>query len=98
MNNRRMRPQQTEGESRIFHATIEPDAEDGGIELSEVVADLEGRDSLELPTLYHQVDHLLEELFSDPPAPEAQVEISFTYEGYRIDVDQSGHVRLMPIG
>jgi len=81
----------------IFHADVNPSPVDGGVDLVQVVADLDDRDPTELESLYDRVDDLLTELFSDPPSPEAQVEMSFTYEGYRIDIDQTGHVRLIPI-
>ena len=59
-------------------------------EVVRTVAELEGVDPSEIPTLYGTVDHLLEHLFSDPPAVAAQARIEFTYAGYRIAVNQDG--------
>ncbi|SDK68006.1 HalOD1 output domain-containing protein [Natronorubrum texcoconense] len=60
----------------------------------EVIADLEDVDTLELPPLYSTMNDLLDGVASNPPAPQADVEITFTYQGYRITVYQSGLVEV----
>lgn len=92
-----MELESTDLDSRIEHRQVDPHPEEGGIDMVELIADLEDKGPTELDSLYERVDNMLSELFSNPPSPEAQVELSFTYSGYRINVDQAGHVRLMPI-
>ncbi|WP_440771316.1 HalOD1 output domain-containing protein [Natronorubrum sp. DTA28] len=60
----------------------------------EIIADLEGVETLELPPLYSTVNDLLGEFASNPPASGANVEITFTYEGYRITVYQTGLIEV----
>ena len=60
----------------------------------EVIADLEDVDTLELPPLYSTMNDLLDGFASNPPASQADVEITFTYQGYRITVYQSGLVEV----
>lgn len=56
----------------------------------EAVADLKNTDPQELSPLYSTVDDILANVFDNPPAPEAQVQITVTYEGYRITLSQDG--------
>lgn len=55
-----------------------------------MVADLEGTPVTELPAIYDCIDEMLSGLYSNPPAPEAQMTVEFTYCGYRITIEQSG--------
>lgn len=68
-----------------------------GLAVAEAVAEIEGRDPSELSAIYDYIDHVIDHLFSDPPDPEANVEISFDYEGYRITVQQSGEAVFVPM-
>ncbi len=61
------------------------------------MADIENRDADELPTIYGCIDGMLAELYSDPPAPEAQIGVEFTYAGYRITVEQSGAAKFIQV-
>jgi hypothetical protein len=79
----------------IFHRKIEPDPEDANYRLLGIIANLEHTDEIDLPPLYDRIDHLVTQVFEDPPHPEAQVQIEFSYYGYRITLDQSGNVQLM---
>lgn len=84
-------------QQKIFHRTIEPNEEDANIDLVQLVAEIEGCPADELPSLWSRIDDVAAHIFSDPPGPEAQVHVQFTYAGYRIDVDQSGDVKLMKV-
>ncbi|MFP8957288.1 HalOD1 output domain-containing protein [Natrialbaceae archaeon A-CW3] len=42
------------------------------------VTTLLDRDPSELTPLYSSIDHVIANIFSDPPKPDAQVEITFT--------------------
>jgi len=86
------------GPSGIVRAQLEPQSETADNEFLELVARLEGVDATELPSLYHEVDHAIENLFRRPPSPDAQMEISFSYAGYRATIDQRGNVRLIRVG
>lgn len=87
-----------EGEMAATHWEFDVDQEDPEIDVAAVVAELEDRDTTELPPVYNTIDHLIETLFSDPPAPEAQAVIQFSYEGYRVNLNQDGHATFMKIG
>ncbi|ADB63718.1 hypothetical protein Htur_4989 (plasmid) [Haloterrigena turkmenica DSM 5511] len=60
--------------------------------------DFEGVDSAELPPIYDCVDGMLNELFSNPPAPEAQMEVTFSYHQYRVTVEQNGNAKFVKTG
>jgi hypothetical protein len=81
----------------IVSRSIEPDPESAEYDLLAIVAELEGRAIDELPSLYTSVDHFVERLFEQPPAPEAQMEIEFSYAGYRITLGQNGDVTLVRV-
>lgn len=78
-------------DSDIIHRELDTDVDEPATQVAEVIADLEGQDATELPTMYECVDGVLDHLFSNPPAPEAQMEIEFSYGPYRITVEQTGN-------
>jgi hypothetical protein len=45
--------------------------------------------------MYEVTDHVIDNIFSTPPAAEAQFEVSFSYEGYRITLEQNGSMQLL---
>jgi hypothetical protein len=77
-------------DDEIIHRKLDTDTENPGVAVAEAVADIEGRDATELTSTYKCADDVLNNLFSNPPDPEAQMEITFSYEGYRITVEQNG--------
>lgn len=87
----------TDRDSGMVHEHITPDAGTAEYDLLEILADLEGKEIDEFPSLYTQVNHFVESLFDDPPAPESQMEIRFSYAGYRITITQRGEVKLVPV-
>ena len=58
--------------------------------VARTVAELEDVETEELTPLYGCIDHVLEHIFSDPPVPAAEAEVTFSAEGYRITVEQDG--------
>lgn len=86
-----------EDEMSATHWEFDVGQEDPEIEVAEVVAELEGVGSTDLSPVYDSIDHLIETLFSDPPAAEAQAVIQFSYEGYRVNLNQDGHATFMKI-
>ena len=77
-------------ESDIVYRELDTDAENPGIEVVAAVADIKGREMTELSTFHDCIDGVLDHLFSEPPSPEAQMQVIFNYEDYRIDVKQDG--------
>lgn len=84
-----------DAEADIVHRTLETNGSAPAIQIAEAVADLEETEPTELPTLYDCIDGMLSDLFSDPPAPEAQMTVEFSYAGYRITVEQDGTVKFV---
>jgi hypothetical protein len=91
------RPDHTEDGRRIIYRDITPDPDAAEYDLLEIIAEMEGVGMDELPSLYTEVDHFVETLFEDPPSPDAQMEIRFSYAGYRITITQGGRVKLVPV-
>lgn len=48
--------------------------------------------------MYGCVDGILDNLFSKQPAPEAQTEVEFSYEDYRITIEQDGTAKFVKTG
>lgn len=82
----------------IVHRQLETEMREPVVQVAEIVADLEDRETDELTTTYDHLDHVLQSLFTNPPVPEAQVEITFSYEGYRITVEQDGTAQFVKTG
>ncbi|GAA0672287.1 HalOD1 output domain-containing protein [Natronoarchaeum mannanilyticum] len=87
----------THGEE-IVDRRLDPDRENPGVQIAEIVAELEGEDPADLTTMYGCIDGVIEHVFSDPPSQEAQLVVEFTYEGYRITIEQDGSVRFVKVG
>ncbi|WP_049894469.1 HalOD1 output domain-containing protein [Salinarchaeum sp. Harcht-Bsk1] len=84
-------------DDQIVHRGLDTDVEEPAVRISEHVGDLEDRDPTSLATMHDCVDGVLDHIFSTPPSPEAQIEITFSYEGYRITVEQNGHARFVDL-
>ena len=84
-------------ESEIIHQTIDTDAEEPGVQVVEAVADIEGKESTDLTTTYECIDGVLNNIFSNPPSPDAQMQVTFSYEGYRITIEQNGGAKFVKI-
>ncbi|MFD1647672.1 HalOD1 output domain-containing protein [Haloarchaeobius litoreus] len=74
----------------IVRRELNTDREEPAVAIAEVVAELEGKPADELTSTYDCIDGMISELYSNPPSPEAQMTVEFTYSGYRITVEQSG--------
>lgn len=84
-------------EMAATHFEFDVDRENPEVNVAAVTAELEGRDVDDLPPLYEAVDHLIEQLYATPPSAAAQVRMEFTYEGYRIVLNQDGFATFMKI-
>jgi hypothetical protein len=87
----------TASENGILQFEIEPDPKTAEYELLSVLTEHEGVGMDDLPPLYSVLDQFVGEMFDDPPSESAQLEMSFSYAGYRITVTQGGHVTLVPV-
>ena len=54
------------------------------------IAELDGRAEGELSRVHRCVDDILTDIFREPQPTDARMQVAFTYEGYRIYVDQLG--------
>jgi hypothetical protein len=87
----------TDDDQNIVRAVVVPDSATAEYDLLAIVAELEGTEIEELPEFYRQVGHFVESLFKNPPAPEAQMQLEFSYAGYRITISQRGEITLMNV-
>jgi hypothetical protein len=85
-------------ESEIIRRELDTSEEEPATQIAMAVADIEDKEVDELESLYQTVDHVVDHIFSDPPKPGAQVEVAFSYEGYRITIDQEGVVTFVKVG
>ncbi|ESP88260.1 HalOD1 output domain-containing protein [Candidatus Halobonum tyrrellensis] len=81
---------ETDGDEDVAYRDFETEETTPDTAVVRTVAELEGVEASELPGLYSTIDHLLDHLFSDPPADDAQARVEFTYAGYRVAVNQDG--------
>lgn len=84
-------------DTEIIHRTLDRSESEPTAQIAEIVASLEGKSQNDVKPAYTQIDDVLAEIFNDPPVPEAQVEISFSYEGYRITVEQNGQASFVKV-
>ena len=81
----------------ILQFGIEPNPKTAEYDLLSVLAAHEDVRMDDLPSLYSVVDQFVGEMFDDPPSESAQLELGFSYAGYRIIVTQDGHVTMVPV-
>ncbi|WP_313692290.1 HalOD1 output domain-containing protein [Halorarum halobium] len=84
-------------DDEIVHRKLNTDREDPAVAIAEVIADLEGTQTDELTPTYDCIDGMISALYSNPPSPEAQMTVEFTYSGYRITVEQSGTAEFVQV-
>lgn len=85
-------------EREIIHRELDTGGESPATQVPRIIAGIEGREPTDLATMYDCVDDILDDLFSDPPAPEAQMRVEFSYEGYRITIEQNGTTAFVKTG
>ena len=84
-------------ESGIVHWEFDTDSDDPAVDVAEVIAELENCEGTSLASMYDCIDGTIADLFSNPPAPEAQVQVKFSYEGYRVTINQDGSATFLKI-
>lgn len=77
-------------DGEIIRRDLDTDVENPTVPIAEIVSDLEDKETEELPTMYECVDGVLDNLYSQPPSPEAQMQVEFSYATFRITVHQDG--------
>lgn len=82
---------------RVYHRNIREGESNPQTALARALADLKGVEVTDLKQLYACIDHLVEQLFQSPPPADANAELTFSYEGYRITVFQDGHTVFQPL-
>lgn len=92
----------TDSDSLIVHRELfegeQPDSDDEPeIDIAEIVAELEGKEATDISSLYDTIDHMVQHLYSNPPPIEAQAQLEFTFEGYRIELSQDGKATFMKV-
>ncbi|ADD04245.1 uncharacterized protein Nmag_0660 [Natrialba magadii ATCC 43099] len=87
-----------QAESEIIRRTLDESRDNPAVQIVEIVAELENTDPMSLPTMYDCVDGMLDNLFAQPPSPEAQMTVEFSYTLYRITVEQDGTAKFVKIG
>jgi ATP-dependent DNA ligase len=86
-----------EAEMAATHWEINTSDQEPGVDIAAIIAELDDRDLEDMPPVYDTLDHMIDTLFSDPPAPDAQAVLEFTYDGYRVNLNQDGHATFMKI-
>lgn len=81
-----------DSESEVIRRELDAGAGNPGVQVAEIVADIEDREVTDLTSIYGCVDGVLDNMLSQPPSPEAEMKVEFTYEGYRITIEQNGRV------
>lgn len=84
-------------EPEIVNTTISPDPASAEYEFLEVIACLEDAEVEDLPPLYDQIDDFVSRLYDRPPAPEAEMELAFSYCGYRVRLTRDGGLTLVDV-
>jgi uncharacterized membrane protein len=81
----------------IIHRQLDRTGENTAVQITNIIAELEEKEVSKLYPIYDQMDDVLDNIFSEPPSPEAQLQITFSYEGYRITIEQDGHAAFIKI-
>jgi len=82
----------------IVRENVRPAEAEPNYLVLETIAEAEGIAVTDLPPMYERIDHIIDKIFEEPPVDAAQVEVSFSYHGYRITIDQEATVTLRKLG
>ena len=77
--------------------SFDPKADDPHMKVIAVISELEDCDPRDCSPLYTTIDDVIDDIYEDPPSPDADVEITFSYEGYRITLRQDGRAEFVPV-
>lgn len=79
----------------IIYRELSTDAEHPLVQVPNVIAEIEGKEATELPSMWDHLGGVLDGAFSTPPAEEAQLVIQFCYHGYRVTIQQNGRSKFV---
>ncbi|ELZ04334.1 hypothetical protein C480_12506 [Natrialba aegyptia DSM 13077] len=79
----------------LTRRTLDTEQDAPATQIVETIAELENTGPTELSPIYNCIDDLIANLFSSPPPGEADANITFTYRGYRIHVQQNGRMTIL---
>ncbi|ELZ01161.1 hypothetical protein C482_08181 [Natrialba chahannaoensis JCM 10990] len=85
-------------EREIIRRTLDESRDNPAVQIAEIVAELENTEPTRLPPMYDCVDGMLDNLFSQPPSPEAQMAVDFSYKSYRITIEQDATATFVKTG
>ena len=74
----------------IVYRQLDTGRNEPDLEVAEILAELEGKETTDISTLYDRIDQLVKHLCSDPLSDDAQAQVQFHYEGDQITVHQHG--------
>ncbi len=77
-------------DDELIHRELNTDRGVPAVAIAEGVADFEGTRVSELTPTCDCIDGMIAESYPNPPSPEAQITVEFTYRGYRSTVERSG--------
>ncbi|MFB6087690.1 MAG: HalOD1 output domain-containing protein [Haloarculaceae archaeon] len=79
------------------HRNFDPAEHDPVYYVVDTIAELERVSIEELPSTYDNIDGLVDRLYENPPRPETQATIEFSYAGYRVTLHQDGQATFLKI-
>lgn len=79
----------------MFQRQLDTDGRTPTTQLVETISEVERTEPTELEPIWPNVDGIVEQLFSNPPCQDAQMEIEFSYLTYRIRIEQDGTATFM---
>lgn len=80
-----------------YHYELDTDETEPNVAIVRAVADIEGTNPHGLPPLWSRIGDLVSDLFDEPPSPDTQASVSFTYASYRITLDHTGNATLVKL-
>lgn len=81
----------------VYETVFDTDQRQPNVDVTETVATLKGVESDDLSPLYDAIDHVIDNIFSNPPDPAADVQVTFSYEGFRVTIHQDGRATFRPV-
>lgn len=79
-----------DAERDIIRRELETETDNPAVQVAKSIAEIEQIETTDLPSMYNCVNGVLDNIFSNPPDPQAQMQIEFTYQTYRITIHQDG--------
>lgn len=92
-----MPPEEFWESDRVITRVLDPSPAAVEVSFLETVAEVEGCDVDDLPRLWPALGSVLERGFATPPADATELRLEFTYAGYRVRLDRTGHATLVKL-